>query len=69
MDTIYWPGVANLHPGVNLHREQICTRVQIAHMNTALSCFYKCEKRFLFHDEDYILSIDCFFSPTSLACD
>ena len=41
MDTIYWhmdrtQGGANVHPGVNLHREQICTRVQIAHMKTDL---------------------------------
>ena len=41
MDTIYWrmnatQGGANLHLGVNLHREQICNRVQIEHMNTAL---------------------------------
>ena len=29
----------NLHSGVNLHREQICTRVQIAHMNTAIQAW------------------------------
>ena len=39
MDTTCWlmnatVGGANLHPGVNLHREQICTRVQIVHINT-----------------------------------
>ena len=37
MDTNYWhmnatQGGANLHPA----QEQICVRVQIAHMNTAL---------------------------------
>ena len=43
MNTIYWhmnatQGGANLHPGVNLPppRVQICARVQIVHMNTAL---------------------------------
>ena len=41
MDTIYWH-VNATHGGANLHRvqictrEQICTRVKIAHMSTAL---------------------------------
>ena len=44
MGTIYWhmnatQGGENLHPGVNLHREQICTRVQIAHMKTAIQAW------------------------------
>ena len=41
MDTIYWhmnatQGGATLHPGVNLDPGAIFTRVQIAHMNTAV---------------------------------
>ena len=41
MDTTCWHmnatlGGENLDLGVNLHPEQICIRVQIVHMNTAL---------------------------------
>ena len=68
MDTIYWhmnatQGGCKFAPGVNLLPVQICTRVQIVHMNVASDTIRGVKLKLCIHVKDISFCINCVFIP------